>query len=138
MATYSATRVDPDAINGQAAIALALLSAWERRTGETGGGPTIEEISRIVAQLIDGHIGVYDVRLRRVPGSLYSEDVETFIGHLLAERLATQRSPIKLTDEGERLLRTIVRLEAKGHAGTVRRAAELLALDATEILAGIT
>lgn len=138
MANYAATRVDPEAINGQAAIALALLSAWEHRTGENGGGPTIEEISRIVAQLIDHNIRVYDVRLRRVPGSLYSEDVETFVGHLLAEGLATQRSPIKLTDEGERLLRTIIRLEARNHASIVRRGAELLALDTSDILAGMT
>jgi hypothetical protein len=137
MATYAGARADPGAINGQAAIALALLSAWDHKTGETGGGPTIEEISRIVARLMDHDIGVYDVRLRRVPGSLYSEDVETFVGHLLAEGLATQRSPIKLTGQGEALLRTIIRLEAKNHAFTVRRAAELLQLDASDILAGI-
>jgi hypothetical protein len=116
-------------INGQAAMALALLSAWEEKRGEEAGGPTLQEVSRRVASLLDQHIDVHDLGLRKVPGGVYSQEVETFVGHLLAEGLATHRSPLRLTPEGEKLLRMIVRVESEAHADTVRLAARLLAVD---------
>lgn len=124
-------------INSQAAIALALLSAWEEKRYDKTGGPTLDEVSRRILMLLDENIAIHDLGLRKVPGGVYSEDVETFVGHLLAEGLATHRSPIRLTSEGEKLLGTIIRLESNEHSRAIRRAAELLKLETSELLAGL-
>jgi hypothetical protein len=63
--------------------------------------------------------------------------VETFVGHLLAEGLATHRSPIRLTPQGEKLLGTIIRVDSREHAQAIQRAAGLLKLDTSDLLAGL-
>lgn len=118
-------------------MALALLSAWEEKRHCAGCGPTLEEVSGQILKLLDGNIAVHDLGLRRVPGGVYSEEVETFVGHLLAEGLATHRSPIQLTPQGEELLGTIIRVDSKQHAKAIRDAADLLKLDTSELLAGL-
>jgi hypothetical protein len=124
-------------IHSQAAIALALLSAWENRPRENGGAPKLEDICQLLVTLLDNGIEVEDLGLRSVPGGVYSEDVESFVGHLLAEGLATHRSPLQLAVRGENLLRAIVRFEYKGHESAVKRAADLLKLDTSDLLAGL-
>lgn len=137
MATMASVRAKPETINSQSAMALALLSAWEGKRDSEGCGPTVEEVSERILTLLDGNITIHDLGLRRVPGGVYSEEVETFVGHLLAEGLATHRSPIRLTPQGEKLLGTIIRVDSKEHAQVVRYAAELLNLDTSELLAGL-
>ena len=137
MATAIPAGVRKQAINGQAAIALALLSAWEGERNDKRGGPTVEDVSERICTLLDGRIDMRDLGLRRIPGGVYSEEVETFVGHLLAEGLATHRSPIRLTSQGEKLLCTIIRLDSKEHPEAIRRAAEVLRLNASELLAGL-
>jgi hypothetical protein len=134
MATAVSVKPREQAINGQAAIALALLSAWQEKRNDRGGGPTLEDVSSRIAELLNDHIEIYDLGLRRVPGGVYSDEVETFVGHLLAEGLATHRSPLKITAQGEKLLRMIVRVESEDHDQAVRLAAKVLALDPQEIL----
>lgn len=87
--------------------------------------------------LLDKNIVIHDLGLRKVPGGVYSEEVETFIGHLLAEGLATHRSPIRLTPQGEKLLGTIIRVDSREHPQAIRHAAGLLNLDTSELLAGM-
>jgi len=53
--------------------------------------------------------------LRAIPGGYYSEDVEMFLGQLLSMGYATQRSPIKLTPEGELFCREIRDEEANAN-----------------------
>ena len=134
MATAVSAKPREQAINGQAAIALALLSAWEEKRNDRSGGPTLEDVSKRIAALMHDNIEIYDLGLRRVPGGVYSEEVETFVGHLLAEGLATHRSPLKITAEGEKLLRMIVRVESEAHDQAVRLAEKVLALAPQEIL----
>jgi hypothetical protein len=134
MATQVSVGLQKESINGHAAIALALLSAWEDKRRERTGGPTLQEISTRISTLLDENIAIHDLGLRRVPGGVYSEEVETFVGHLLAEGLATHRSPVQLTSDGEKLLRMIIRVESRDHANTIRRAGELLKLNTSELL----
>jgi hypothetical protein len=123
-----------ETINGQAAMALALLSACEENRRHQRGGPTLEDVSRRLSKLLDDKIHIRDLGLRRIPGGVYSEEVETFVGHLLAEGLATHRSPVRLTDEGEELLRTIIRVESRVHAAALRRAGGLLGVNTSDLL----
>jgi hypothetical protein len=137
MATSAAGALQGESINGQAAIALALLSAWYENRGSQSGGPSLEDVSNRIAIMLDGNIAVNDLGLRRVPGGVYSEEVETFVGHLLAEGLAIHRSPVKLTGRGEELLRMIVRLDSTEHRRAIEHAVSLLKLNSEELLAGL-
>jgi hypothetical protein len=137
MATTVPLKAKQETINGQAAMALALLSAWEEKHTCEDCGPTLEDVSLRILTLLSGNITVHDLGLRKVPGGVYSDEVETFVGHLLAEGLATHRSPIRLRPQGEKLLGTIIRVESKEHAEAVQRAAGLLNLDTSELLAGV-
>lgn len=135
MNVHQTARAGNQPVHSQAAIALALLSAWQDRSNQLG--PTLEDVSRRLLKLLGEDIQIEDLGLRNIPGGVYSEDVETFVGHLLAEGLATQRSPLRLTAEGDKLLRSIIRVEYKDLGAPVKRAAEVLHLDASELLAGI-
>jgi hypothetical protein len=126
-----------ESINGQAAIALALLSAWYDNRESQSGGPSLEDVSNRIAVMLDGNIAINDLGLRRVPGGVYSEEVETFVGHLLAEGLAIHRSPVKLTGKGEELLRMIVRVDSTEHRRAIEHAVSLLKLSSEELLAGL-
>ncbi len=137
MATHVEAKAVKESINSQAAIALALLSAWEERHHTKSAGPTVEDISSRISILLDENMSIDNLGLRKVPGGVYSEEVETFVGHLLAEGLATHRSPVQLTSHGEDLLRTIIHIESRDHPRAVRRAAKSLKLDTSQLLAGL-
>ncbi len=138
MTTQSVASSSLGPINSQAAIALALLSAWEEKRNDKEGGPTFEEVNKRILMLLEGNIVIHDLGLRRVPGGFYSEEVETFVGHLLAEGLATHRSPVRLTADAEKLLCTIIRLDSKEHPRAIQRAAHLLKLNTSQLLAGVS
>jgi len=134
MGTATSVKSTAGAIHGQVAIALALLSAWEHNARQNRPGPRIEEIGQDLLKLVKANIEIEDLALRKVPGGVYSEDVEAFIGHLLAERLATHRSPLQLAPEGEKRLRSIIRFEAKEHRSAIFEAARALGLDTASLV----
>jgi len=110
-------------IKEEALMALAILAALGNEENEV---PTIERVSEKLYELRQKGIEIGDVALRRIPGGHYSEDLENLIGHFLASGYAAERSPVKFTDSGIKLLREVVADEARVSPNVVRRAAQLL------------
>lgn len=95
-------------VDSTAAIALVL-----RRTAadDSKNRPFVRDVSDIFFQLKQRGFRFRDLGLRKIPGGYYSEDVETFVGQLLSMGYAIKRSPIKLTEEGEKFCREIEEAE---------------------------
>ena len=95
------------AIRQEVLLAAAVMTAFS----EAHGDPKIEDISSLLYKLRSAGISLGEIALRRVPGGYYSEDIEALVGHYLAAGYATQRSPVKLTDEGRHALNEILNSE---------------------------
>jgi len=112
------TAVDPDtnrvysSVDKASAIAAVLL-----RTAKPGEhtGPYIREVSGVLYELRQRGLRLRNLGFRAIPGGYYSEDVEMFLGHLLSLGYATQRSPIKLTPEGQQFCMEILDEEANAN-----------------------
>ncbi len=111
-------------------IALALLKA---RASDTS--IRIEEVSSLFGEARKRGLEMEKVALRRVPGGLYSEDVEAFAGRLFAAGYAKARSPITLEPKGVRICEEIVEEELRHNPDTLRAVASALGLE--DILATI-
>ncbi len=96
-------------VDKASAIALALINT--AKPGQPAG-PLIKDISELLYELRQEGFRFKNLGLRAIPGGYYSEDVETFVGQLLSMGYATQRSPIKLTPEGEQFCNEILEEEA--------------------------
>src|SRR6202158_6388236 len=66
-------------VSPQAIMAAAVLDANTR-----GSKLEIEQISMLFLDLERIGIGVGDIALRKVPGGVYSDDAEAFVGRFLA------------------------------------------------------
>lgn len=93
-----ANRLTPETV-----IAMAVLQA-----AQAGADLEIEDISAKFIELEREGFDISGLSLRYVPGGVYSEDVEAFIGRLLAVGYAKQRSPIRIRPAGLELCRKIV------------------------------
>ena len=68
----------------------------------------IEELSMIIAKMKkDGKDP--GILVRKAAGSYYSEELDRFVGILLATGAATVRSPIQLTEDGSNFLLEIIK-----------------------------
>jgi hypothetical protein len=115
-----ANEISPEAI-----MAFALLKA--RRSGDP---VQIEGLSKLFFEIRQrGLEEVERVALRRVPGGFYSEDVEAFLGRLLAAGYARARSPVTVDDNGENLCKEILRSEMESHPDALRRVADALGFE---------
>jgi hypothetical protein len=115
------------AISPQAVISSAVISA-----GKSGAQLRIEDISKLFVDLEERGFDLGDVAIRRVPGGFYSEDVEAFIGRLLAVGYAEIRSPIKFADEGIDVCRSIIDDERQANAENLEAMTRVLGLDISE------
>jgi hypothetical protein len=105
-------------------MALALLKA------RNSGTPIrIEDVSSLFGEARKRGLEMEKVALRRVPGGLYSEDVEAFAGRLFAAGYARARSPITLEPKGVRICEEIVGEELKHNPDTLRAVANALDLE---------
>ncbi|MGB6941803.1 MAG: hypothetical protein WBE37_05380 [Bryobacteraceae bacterium] len=105
-------------------IALALLKARA-----TGTSIRIEDVSALFGEARKRGLELEKVALRRVPGGLYSEDVEAFAGRLFAAGYAKARSPITLEEKGVRICEEIVGEELRRNPESLRTVASVLDLD---------
>ncbi|MGA2436795.1 MAG: hypothetical protein ABSG25_16090 [Bryobacteraceae bacterium] len=113
------TSVAPETV-----MAVAVLKA-----NEAGESLEIEDISKKLLELQDLGIDVGEVALRRVPDGVYSEDVEAFVGRLLAAGYAKARSPIKFFDNGLRVCKMILEDEQRENLEGLRAVASALSFD---------
>lgn len=105
-------------------MALALVGAHRLKQDIR-----IEDVSALFVPLRAQGLGGADVALRRVPRGVYSEDVEAFVGGLLAGNYATARSPITLYDNGVRICCEIVQKAYARDPTTFGSIAKALNLD---------
>src|SRR5712691_5158616 len=69
----------------------------------------IDKVSGLFAKLREAKVDeVAKVALRRLPHGLYSEDVESFFGRLLAGGFAEARSPLDVNDKGVQLCQELI------------------------------
>ena len=106
MATSACQAAIPAYSGLESTIAIAAV------LGKTAGAastnrPFVRDVSNVFFGLYQRGLRFPDLGLRKIPGGYYSEDVESFVGQLLSLGYATQRSPIKLTPEGEKFCREI-------------------------------
>ena len=115
-------------ISPQAVIATAVLKAYDANTPLE-----IEDISRLFLDLKNKGIQLVDVALRKVPGGVYSEDVEAFVGRQLAAGYARARSPITFEEDGLRICKRIVQEEFKLNEDGLRALVEAMEYDVSQL-----
>jgi len=110
-------------VSPQAIMAAAVLDA--RRKNEP---LEIEGISKLFLDLERKGIDLGQIALRRVPGGVYSDDAEAFVGRFLAAGYATARSPIKFLEKGIAICQNIFQKECKRNPDNLREALTVLGL----------
>jgi hypothetical protein len=96
-------------------LAAAVMAASPRQDFD------IEYISSLLFELKQKNIDLGEIALRRVPGGFYSEDVENLLGQYLAAGYAQCLSPVRLTEEGKKLLSGIISKERQENTKAVEQ-----------------
>jgi hypothetical protein len=117
------------AVSPEVVMAISVL-----RATESGDPLEIEDISKLLLELEDRGFDFGEVALRRVPGGVYSEDVEAFVGRLLAAGYGKARSPIEFFEDGLRICRMILEDESKGNGAGLSAVASALNYDISRAL----
>jgi hypothetical protein len=108
----------------QAIMAAAVLHAKKK-----DARLEIEEMSKLFLDLVKKGIGLGQIALRKVPGGVYSEDAEAFVGRFLAAGYATARSPIEFSDTGINICKEIVTKESQRNPENLRAALSALGFE---------
>lgn len=111
-------------------MAIAVINA--KRRGEK---LQVADISERFLELQAKGLDVGDVALRKIPGGVYSEDVEAFVGRFLAAGFAKARSPIDFLDEGIQVCRAIVDNERQRDPAALRATVEALGVNLADLSA---
>lgn len=117
-------------ISPQVIMAEAVLDATKK-----GRPLEVEGMSKLFLDLKKKGIALGEIALRRVPGGVYSEDAEAFVGRFLAAGYAVARSPITFSDRGLEICRDIVQKEiaqkkGEGNLDNLRAAFSALGFEA--------
>ena len=104
----------------QTVISAALLTLYKRKGPESLGFRA--NVLDVVREVRDASIHVGGIRIRRTPYGSHSDEVSQFIGRLAMGGYLVQESPMRLTNEGLKLLRThlVDELETQDAEDTVR------------------
>ena len=115
-------------------VAVMAMAVWDANAKDPNAQVQIEDISKLFAELRDKGLEVKNVALRIVPGGLYSEDVEAFIGGLLAGGYATASSPITIKKpEGLDICKEIITRAYKRDSAATEKVAAALNLDISAV-----
>jgi hypothetical protein len=114
-------------VSPQAIMAAAVLDATAK-----GESLEIEGVSKLFLELEKKGIGLGEIALRRVPGGVYSDDAEAFVGRFLAAGYATARSPITFSQEGVEICKKIVEKESSKNSVNLRAALSVLGISVPE------
>ena len=88
----------------------------------------VEQISKLFLDLERAGIGVGQIALRKVPGGVYSDDAEAFVGRFLAAGYAQARSPIVFKEKGIEICKSIVAKETEQNSRNFTTALSALGL----------
>ena len=111
-------------VSPQAIMAAAVLNAKKRDVQLQ-----VEGMSKLFLDLKEKGIGLGQIALRKVPGGVYSEDAEAFVGRFLAAGYATARSPIDFSEKGLSICKNIVKKESDRNPENLRSALSVLGFD---------
>ncbi|PYP93336.1 MAG: hypothetical protein DMG65_01500 [Candidatus Angelobacter sp. Gp1-AA117] len=114
-------------VSPQAIMAAAVLDANAR-----GASLEIEGVSELFLELAKKGIGLGEIALRKVPGGVYSDDAEAFVGRFLAAGYATARSPITFSEKGVDICKKIVEKECSQNSANLEKALSILGLSVPE------
>jgi hypothetical protein len=112
-------------VSPQAIMAEAVLEAHNK-----GFLLEVEGMSKLFLDLKKKGIILGEIALRKVPGGVYSEDAEAFVGSFLAAGYAEARSPIKFLDPGLKICRDIVQKEIAENFENLQAAFSALGFEA--------
>lgn len=115
-------------VSPQVIMAEAVLDATKK-----GTMLEVEGMSKLFLDLKKMGIALGEIALRKVPGGVYSEDAEAFVGRFLAAGYAVARSPIKFNPRGLEICREIVQKEIKENPENVRAAFCALGFEAPSL-----
>lgn len=110
-------------VSPQAIMAAAVVDANSK-----GAPLEIEEVSRLFLVLEKSGIGLGQIALRKVPGGVYSDDAEAFVGRFLAAGYAKGRSPITFEEKGVEICKEIVDKECRQNSENLKAALSVLGL----------
>lgn len=119
MATYSA--LAPEAI-----MALAVLESKSYKL-------EIEQIADRFVRLKQKGVPIPAIRLRRIPGGFYSEDIEAFVGRQAAAGNADAKNPVTFYEKGVEACKGILANELKRHPTELKQAAQALGINLSRI-----
>lgn len=114
-------------VSPQAIMAAAVLDSKKK-----GHPLEVEEMSKLFLDLKKKGIALGEIALRKVPGGVYSEDAEAFVGRFLAAGYAQARSPIDFSDRGLEICQEIVQKELEGNLENLRAAFSALGFEAPD------
>jgi len=114
-------------VSPQAIMAAAVLNANAK-----GASLDIESVSKLFLELEQEGIGLGEIALRKVPGGVYSDDAEAFVGRFLAAGYATARSPITFNEEGVEICKKIVEKESSKNSANLQAALSVLGISVPE------
>lgn len=89
----------------------------------------IEQIADRFVRLKERGVPIPPIRLRRIPGGYYSEDIEAFVGRQAAVGNAHAENPVEFYDGGIEACKRIVAHELKRHPDQIREVAQALGFD---------
>jgi hypothetical protein len=110
------------AVAPEAIMALAVLES-DTHTLE------LEQIAHRFVQLKEKGVPIPPIRLRRIPGGYYSEDIEAFVGRQAAAGNANAKNPVSFNQNGIDACKRILANEIKRHPEEIREVADALGID---------
>lgn len=119
MLTYSP--LAPEAI-----MAMAVLESKTHKL-------EIEQIADRFVRLKEKGVPIPAIRLRRIPGGYYSEDIEAFVGRQAAAKNADAQNPVTFFEKGVQACKGILANELKRHPDELKAAAQALGFDLSAI-----
>ena len=114
------------AVSPEAIMALAVLESDTHKL-------EIEQIADRFVRLKEKGVPIPPIRLRRIPGGYYSEDIEAFVGRQAAVGNADAQNPVEFSASGVEACKRILASELKRHPDQIKQVAQALGFDLSMI-----
>jgi hypothetical protein len=114
------------AVSPEAIMAIAVLGSDTHKL-------EIEQIADHFVRLKGKGVPIPAIRLRRIPGGYYSEDIEAFVGRQAAVGNADAQNPVQFNESGIEACKRILANELIRHPDEMREAAQALGFDLSVI-----
>jgi len=113
-------------VSPEAIMAIAVLGSGTHKL-------EIEQSARRFVRLKEKGVPIPPIRLRRIPGGYYSEDIEAFVGRQAAIGNADAQNPVEFYESGIEACRRILTNELARHPHEMKEVAQALGFDMSVI-----